>query len=79
MDKVLISFSGQKSNGAYPLCSLDKWSIPDPHFILNLAIFRKRKKAIQYILHSCVKRFIDNTAVVQYIIELLGIILPIYA
>ena len=58
MDKVLISISGQKINVPYPLCF---W-IEDqfkPHIILkNMAIILEQKKAIQYILHSCVKRFI---------------------
>ena len=43
MDKVLISISGQKNNESYPLCSLDQRSIPDPHFILNLAILHEQK------------------------------------
>ena len=58
MDKVLISISGQKINVPYPLCF---W-IEDqfkPHIILkNMAIILEQKKAIQYILHSCVKRYI---------------------
>ena len=75
MDKVLISISGQKNNESYPLCSLDR-SIPDTHFILNLAIICERKKAIQTFFTLRVKRFIDNTTVVQYIIKLFGIYSP---
>ena len=61
MNKVLISISGQKNNESFPLCSLDRRSIPDPHFILNLAIFHERKRAIQYIPHSCVLKDLSTT------------------
>ena len=53
MDKVFISISGQKNNESYPLCSLDKRSIPDPHFILNLAIFRDKKSHTVHSSHLC--------------------------
>ena len=75
MDKVLSSLGRRLiSLILYVLWIEDQFQL---HIILKyMAIVRERKKAIQYILHSCVKRFIDNTTVVYYIIELLGIYSP---
>ena len=41
--------------------------------VFQIWLFFHEQKTIQYILHSYVKRFIDNTTADRYIIELFGI------